>query len=304
MFTDIKGYVSLTSSYSRKKINKLIDFQDEVILPIIKEAGGRVIKHIGDAYMIVFESPTSAVLCGVEIQKAVKKHLRLKIGINMGEVTLKKDDIFGEPVNVASRLESIAKPGKVYFTEAVYLAMNKNEVPVKRLGEKNFRGVSHKINVYKVAEPGIWGKLEKVWPVIYPRSLPLLLILLGLSIANWSINKPESFSKNTSAGSDPTQADENKDRVLSATDSSILEDSSDNLETAVTTPSSDDSTIIVSPTPEPAETSPIITSSPTPEQTPSSDPNPDQDLSPGDVIKKIIKGKALGRKLKEIFEKK
>ena len=65
MFTDIKGFTPKTSKMSREKLHKLLDQHDELILPLFKKFKGRLIKTIGDAFMVTFHSPTDAVLCGI-----------------------------------------------------------------------------------------------------------------------------------------------------------------------------------------------------------------------------------------------
>lgn len=159
MFTDIKGFTPKTSKMSREKLHKLLDQHDELILPLFKKFKGRLIKTIGDAFMVTFHSPTDAVLCGMAIQKRLEKHndksevedqLEVRIAINSGEVTFKRKDVFGEAVNIAARLEGLAEAGTIYFTESVYLAMNKSEIPTAEIGYKHFKGIPEEIKVYKV----------------------------------------------------------------------------------------------------------------------------------------------------------
>lgn len=154
MFTDMKGFTTRTSLESREEIQSLLELQDEIVRPILARYGGEVVKTIGDAYLVIFDSPTNAVLCGVKVQEAVKEcgKFELRIAINQGEVNVRDNDVFGEPVNIASRIESIAEPGKVYFTEAVYLAMNKNEVPTAEIGYRYLKGIADQVKVYKVLD--------------------------------------------------------------------------------------------------------------------------------------------------------
>lgn len=163
MFTDIKGFTSRTSNSSRKELQELLDLHDKLIGTIFEKFGGTVVKTIGDAFMVTFDSPTDALLCGMEIQKVLAKHnsdaeeynrLEVRIAINSGEVTIKGNDVFGEPVNVAARLEGIADAGDIYFTESVYLAMNKSEIPTAEVGYRHFKGVPDEVKVYKVLSEG------------------------------------------------------------------------------------------------------------------------------------------------------
>src|SRR6476646_8671578 len=112
----------------------MLDRHKEIVLPVLGSSGGKLVKTIGDAFLMVFESPTDAVLAGVAVQDALAQHkegktepdrVEVRIAINTGEVNLADNDIFGEPVNITARIEGVAQAGEVFFTEAVYLAMNK-----------------------------------------------------------------------------------------------------------------------------------------------------------------------------------
>lgn len=160
MLTDIKGFTDRTSRQSRSQMTDLLNRHRELLLPVIKNYKGNLVKTIGDAFLVTFESPTDAVLCGVAVQNALRAHnegkdsderIEVRIAINAGEVSIHEDgDIYGDAVNITSRIESIAEAGEVFFTEAVYLAMNKKEVPSSEIGYRQFKGVPEKIKVYRV----------------------------------------------------------------------------------------------------------------------------------------------------------
>ncbi len=162
MFTDIKGFTDKTSRKSRAEIKEMLALHNELVLPVITRFNGRLVKTIGDAFLVTFESSTDAVLCGVAVQDSLlgfnkdRKHddrIEVRIAINAGEVSISESgDIFGDAVNIASRIEGIAEAGEVFFTEAVYLSMNKNEVPSSEIGYRWFKGIPHKIKVYKVVK--------------------------------------------------------------------------------------------------------------------------------------------------------
>ena len=158
-FIDLVGFTTRTSHIPREKLLELIDKYEELVEPILYEFKGMVIKKIGDAFMVVFESPTDAVLCGIKIQDTLFNYnktaskvdkIKVRIAINTGEVNIKDRDIYGEAVNIASRLEKLAHPNDVYFTESVYLSMSKAEIPSIFIGKKAFKGIPRKIGVYKV----------------------------------------------------------------------------------------------------------------------------------------------------------
>lgn len=194
MFTDIKDFTSQTSKKSREEIDKLIELQDELIRPVFAKFDGRVVKTIGDAFLVVFKSPTDAVLCGMRIQDVLRKHnekadeeIEVKIAINAGEVNVRKNDVFGEPVNITSRIEGIAEPGEIYFTEAVYLSMNKKEIPSAEIGHRYLKGIPHEIKVYKVLREGAKTKnkifrKERPFGMKAPLKKKILKILMWVGI--------------------------------------------------------------------------------------------------------------------------
>jgi class 3 adenylate cyclase len=159
VFTDIKGFTERTSRQTLEENQRLLKAHHDLLTPVFKSFGGRIIKSIGDAFLVTFESPTQAVLSGMAIQDRLwhynrsaldSERLDVRVAINVGEVRLESNDIFGEPVNIASRVESITEAGEVYFTEAVYLAMNKAEVPSQEVGSFELKGIPGKIRVFRV----------------------------------------------------------------------------------------------------------------------------------------------------------
>lgn len=159
LLTDIKGFSDKTSHKSRKDIDAMLAEHRDIVLPALEDRGGRLLKTIGDAFLMTFDSPTDAVLAGVAVQDALRKRnegrvgedkLEVRIAIHSGEVNITDSDIFGEPVNITARIEGIAEAGEVFFTEAVYFAMNKAEVPSSEVGRFKLKGIDGEFKVYKV----------------------------------------------------------------------------------------------------------------------------------------------------------
>lgn len=159
VFTDIKGFTERTSRQTLEENERLLDTHARLLKPLFESFGGKIIKSIGDAFMATFESPTQAVLCGAAIQDRLwmynrtaseEQRFQVRIAVNVGEVRVEHHDVFGEPVNIASRVEGIAEAGEVYFTEAVYLAMNKAEVPSEEVGSFELKGIPGKITVFRI----------------------------------------------------------------------------------------------------------------------------------------------------------
>lgn len=162
MFTDISGFTRHTESISRDALMERLETHNRLLMPIVAHFEGRIVKTIGDALMIVFESPTNAVQCGMLMQHRLQAYNRdkepddeihIKVSLNAGEVTVTEDDVFGDPVNVAAKIEKATQPDEIYFTESVFLSMNKAEVPNSFV--KGFRpkgAESQEIKLYKVVQ--------------------------------------------------------------------------------------------------------------------------------------------------------
>ncbi|HQW93778.1 MAG TPA: adenylate/guanylate cyclase domain-containing protein, partial [Ferruginibacter sp.] len=107
MFTDIVGYTALMGNNEQKAF-ELLRKNREIQKPIIEEFGGRWIKELGDGVMASFPAVSNAVYAAIKIQEACHQDgaFELRIDIHQGEVVFENDDIFGDPVNIASRLQS------------------------------------------------------------------------------------------------------------------------------------------------------------------------------------------------------
>jgi adenylate cyclase len=173
VFTDIKGFTERTSKQTLEQNEKLLKTHNDLLAPLFKGLGGKIIKTIGDAFMVTFESPTSAVLAGAAVQDALwsynqkaiaEEQLHVRVAINVGEVRLEGNDVFGEPVNIAARVEGIAEADEVTFTESVYLSMNRAELAAEELGRFELKGIPEQVRLYKVtrgvnpAEPPFGNK--------------------------------------------------------------------------------------------------------------------------------------------------
>jgi len=159
MFIDIVGYTSTTARLSRKRFNELHDVFDSISIPIFKKYGGKVVKKIGDAFLITFKSPTNAVLCGIQLQNSFQKYnrhrkprkqLQIRVALHTGEVTVRNKDVYGDAVNIAARIEGIAKAGQIVFSENVFRSMNQNEIPSVHIGLKRLKGLKRPIRMFRV----------------------------------------------------------------------------------------------------------------------------------------------------------
>jgi adenylate cyclase len=126
-FTDIVGYTRLMGSDEKKAV-ELLRKNRRIQKPIIRKYHGRWLKEMGDGILASFESVSDAVHCAGEIQNRAKKQdISLRIGIHLGEVVFDDGDVFGDGVNVASRLEELAEPGGIYVSGAIYKNVKNKE---------------------------------------------------------------------------------------------------------------------------------------------------------------------------------
>lgn len=159
MFTDMVGYTERTARQSRAQNKAMLRQHDQLLLPLVARFGGRRVKSIGDALLITFRSPTDAVRCGMALVDALAEfnsgrpeaeQIHIRVAINAGEVRVEGRDVFGEAVNVAARVENVTPQDSIYFTESVYLAMNKAEVSSEAVGVQQLRGVPEPVRLFRV----------------------------------------------------------------------------------------------------------------------------------------------------------
>jgi len=166
VFTDIVGFTARTGRQSREENARMLAEHDRLLLPLVRAFGGRKVKSIGDALLLTFRSPTDSVLCGMALQDRLASHnaslpeserLVIRVAISLGEVRLDRGDVFGEPVNVAARVEHETPPGEVWLTDAVQLSMNRAEVPLLEVGTRELKGISQPVRLWRVqrAETGL-----------------------------------------------------------------------------------------------------------------------------------------------------
>ena len=168
MFTDIVGYTSL-SQRSESLALELLERHRQVVRPAVARHNGREVKTMGDAFLVEFTSALEAARCAVKIQEALfemnsssrlpDQRISLRIGIHLGDVVLSQNDIYGDAVNVASRIEPLASPGGICLTRQVYDQIhNKFEFPIVPLGARELKNVEGVAEIYRIVLP--WEEKE------------------------------------------------------------------------------------------------------------------------------------------------
>ena len=167
MFTDIVGYSAMTAADERKAL-ALLDRHRELIQTLVEKFKGTWLKEIGDGTLSSFNSASDSVDCALAIQAAIidDKELTLRIGLHTGDVVVARDDIYGDGVNVASRIEQVAKPGSVVVSDTFQnLVRGRADLCFKSLGYPELKNIGQKIEVF-------WSphQIQRVEPVKKTRS--------------------------------------------------------------------------------------------------------------------------------------
>jgi len=157
MFTDIAGYTSLMGSDEQKGL-ELLRQNRKIQKPLIESHHGKWLKEIGDGVLAQFDSAYDAVLCALKIQRAAMMGFegKIRIGLHLGDVTVENNDIFGEGVNLASRIEGIADPGGVYLSQSIQRAIRgRSEFELLQLGEVQLKNVDYLVNIWCLQGEGL-----------------------------------------------------------------------------------------------------------------------------------------------------
>jgi len=160
MVADIVGYSRLTQADERGTHERVLRIKRELIEPVIGEHGGRVIRQQGDGFLCVFDSPVECVRAAIVIQQNMvarnlelpqDQWIRFRIGINLGDVIVEPDDIYGDGVNVAARLEQLAEPGTIYISGGVYEQIRYKLVcGYQSLGDRKVKNIMDPVPIYRV----------------------------------------------------------------------------------------------------------------------------------------------------------
>jgi adenylate cyclase len=157
---DIAGYSRLIGLDEEGTLARLKDLRRTVIDPQTIEHRGRIIKTMGDGLLVQFASAVDAVRCAVEVQREIAKQhgetdeerrIEFRIGINIGDIVIDGDDIYGDGVNVAARLEGLSEPGGIYVSGGVYdQVRDKLDLSFEDTGEHQLKNIARPMRVYRI----------------------------------------------------------------------------------------------------------------------------------------------------------
>ena len=208
MFTDIEGYTALMQESEEQAVLFRATHR-KVFNHYTEQFDGRIIQYYGDGTLSIFESAVDAVQCGIAMQRAFRNKPRIpvRIGIHSGDIMVTEEDIIGDGVNVASRVESLSVPGSVFISEKVYDEVkNSGAIQTVFLDKFKLKNVGQPLGVYAVSNEGlvvpprkaIRGKVEKERKVSWPFILGFVLGILLLSV--WGYRSLGTDPDNMPAG--------------------------------------------------------------------------------------------------------
>ena len=149
MFTDIAGYTALSAKDSTKA-SELLKIQRKIVKPIVEEFNGEWLKEIGDGLLFRFDSSLDAVKCSIKIQEQLKneEELKVRIGIHQGDVLIEGGDVFGDDVNIASRVEGFSPVGGISISDKVYKDISGvKEIKTSFIGHRKLKGVEQETQI-------------------------------------------------------------------------------------------------------------------------------------------------------------
>ncbi|APG93492.1 adenylate/guanylate cyclase domain-containing protein [Sinorhizobium americanum] len=212
---DVVGYSRLMEIDEADTVVRLGTTRENMIDPKIAAHNGRVVKLMGDGELIEFPSVVDAVRCAVEIQQAMaecneelppEKRLEFRIGVNLGDVIVEGQDIYGDGVNVAARLEELAVPGGVLISGTAYDQVERKlDYGFDFLGERQVKNIEKPVRLYRIrlgdhprtAAAWMRGKSRRSW--LWLSAAAAALVLTAGSVVFWSYSRAPSVEPASSA---------------------------------------------------------------------------------------------------------
>ena len=199
---DVAGYSRLMHSDEEPTHTKLAALLTDAVNPSIAEHGGRVVKNTGDGFLAEFPSAVHAVRAAVQFQTRIReltigevedRRIVFRVGINIGDVIVESHDIFGDSVNIAARLESIAEPGGICISSSAYEHVRgKVGAEFVDMGEQNLKNIDRPVRAYAMVRDGTIPALQTECAKPNPISPPHLSIVV-LPFANLSGNPEQDY---------------------------------------------------------------------------------------------------------------
>ncbi|MCK5360972.1 MAG: adenylate/guanylate cyclase domain-containing protein, partial [Gammaproteobacteria bacterium] len=172
LHADVVGYSRLMSNDEAATV-KTLEGHREAVIQTVNQYHGNIIDMAGDSVLANFSSVVSAVQCSVELQKAIEilndqlpvdHKMQFRIGVNLGDIIVNQDAIYGDGVNVAARIQALAEPGGICISGAVYDSVaRKLPLSYKSIGEQHVKNIAAPVHVYRILSEA--DSTNKVFPL-------------------------------------------------------------------------------------------------------------------------------------------
>src|SRR5689334_13620937 len=184
---DVAGYSRLMGADEEGTHERLKAHLQELIEPKIAGHRGRIVKNAGDGFLAEFASVVDAVRCAVEIQQGMadrnagtppEARIEFRVGINLGDVIAEGEDIFGDGVNVAARLEALAEPGGICISRVVRdQVRDRLDFAFDEMGEQQVKNIARPVRVYRVRDAGAKPSSAQAQPALPLPDKPSIAVL-------------------------------------------------------------------------------------------------------------------------------
>jgi adenylate cyclase len=188
---DVAGYSRLMGADEEGTLAALKAHRMELIDPLVAAYKGHIVKTTGDGLLLSFPSIVEAVSCALAIQSGIARRnndipvefrIEFRVGVNIGDVIVEKDDVFGDGVNIAARLEQISPPGGICLSEDAYRQVRgKVEIPIRDGGEQRLKNIANPIRVYCI-EPSVAAAVSSAVPPAQPTRQSSVRVWAGVAI--------------------------------------------------------------------------------------------------------------------------
>jgi class 3 adenylate cyclase len=190
LVADVSGYSRLVHENEAATVARLAALREEIDA-VLAERGGRVVSSAGDGFLADFGSALDAAAAALEIQRRVgdaqrdipeTQQIRFRIGLNLGDVLVQQDDLFGDAINVAARLQGLAPPGGIFASRSLRDSV-RGRFPCAfvRIGKRQVKNIARPVTVYRLLPPG--ARRATHWA---PIAAAAALILVVVAAALWA----------------------------------------------------------------------------------------------------------------------
>jgi class 3 adenylate cyclase len=200
---DLKDSCLLMGLDEEATFERMRRYRHHVIDPAIAEHQGRVVRNTGDGFLAIFNRPCEAVRCAIAIQENLvvrnvslpkKQKMQYRIGVNFGDVIVDADDIYGDGVNVAARVQSVAEPDTVYISGGVYEQIkNRLVCGYHSLGDQRLKNIAEPVRIYRVLpDPEAVAQARRPSRI---RTVLAAAILVAAGLVGWSVLQGSNLTR-------------------------------------------------------------------------------------------------------------